>query len=116
MDTVDKLVIFYDYSTKRRHDLDTWIDDVTEGETATATLKELFGTRWVSRQDAFQGFFELHEAMVNTLFYSSLNVEPGNCGQWTCSAGCNNPVTVQFIVARNAVCDVCAVSVTNHVK
>ena len=43
MDTGDKLVIFYKYSPTRQHNLDTWIDDMAESETAQQSWRNSVG-------------------------------------------------------------------------
>ena len=67
MDTADKLVRFYNFSPKRQHNLEKFIDDIQVGKTDKVKLKELCRTRWVARHDAFNVFIDLYESIVSSL-------------------------------------------------
>ena len=49
----EELVRFYKYSPKRQQNVDTCIDDMTDGERSTTKSKELCSTRWMARHDEY---------------------------------------------------------------
>ena len=49
----EELMIFYKYSTKRLHNVDACIDDMTDGERSTTESKERRITRWMARHDEY---------------------------------------------------------------
>ena len=49
----EELVRFYKYSPKRQHNVDTCIDDMTDGERSTTKSKELRRNRWMPRNDEY---------------------------------------------------------------
>ena len=49
----EELVRCYKYSPKRQQNVDTCIDDMTDGERSTTKSKELCRTRWMARHDDY---------------------------------------------------------------
>lgn len=60
MKVADQIARYFNNSPKRQLALETWIDDVLQGE----KKKEMCRTRWVERHQAFEVFSDLYMPLV----------------------------------------------------